>query len=199
MKIDHYNLLAYELEKTRIFIENKDEVETKALYETYTDALKTTKTNHKVYRNVNIYSKEISYHCLSIYLLLDVLDYFWDGKKIKEKVPEKEFFFMKELDIEEDTQAFEIDDLNKYIDKISSETQGEEIHIFLIPYKYEKKYVVKTAKPGHIIMLYGKHPEVIGYALAELSLEIRFRGHVPPWASSKAEFIEDLVKRYKFS
>lgn len=168
----------------------------KKYHREYINQLRVPKTDVFHENNITIYSSNVSYHLLSLYFLLDVIEYFWDGKRVYERPFNKDMFLFKELNLTEMKEASSIDDLKSSISKVSN-TVSSKLFVFLLPYSFSKNYALQIAFPGNVLILY--HNDQKSFTdnffegVGEFYLKSKLRNKLPRWADSEEEFIREFL------
>lgn len=188
--------LVLEMRSIKDAIQKKDKFTLDTLLKTYKESLKVPKDEIMHKKNITVCSYNVSYHLLSLYFLLDFIEFYYDGYYIYERQAEKNMFLINELSLKETGNSIEKEFLKDGIDKISEEVE-EKIFVFLLPYKNKVNYTLNVAYPGHILILYANDLETTKKAfyegIGEYYLNVKRKGYLPSWTNSQEKFLKEFV------
>jgi len=188
--------LNFEMKKIKQAIKEKDHIAMKIFYNEYLKMTAIPKREVHKENSIVVCSSIYSFHLLSVYLLLDYIDFFWDGHTFFDRQITGDFSLLDELRVSERVNDFPFADLTKSLQKVSKILR-DELYIFLIPYQFKKDYVVKMAYPGNVLLLYKNHNESINdfffEGIGEFYLKKKFKSSLPYWAKNKEMFKKEFV------
>lgn len=150
-----------------------------------------------------LFSENISYHLLSSYLLLDLIDHHWNGRKFFDYEEDKTPPLMEilESDIKLDfNYKTEIEATLIDIQRITK----HQLHIFLLPLGNKRKYIMEASYPGNILILFphieedkvGKKEDPLNglyRGIGEFYFQKQLRDTLPLWAGDKDDFLHEFV------
>src|SRR5690606_16365353 len=103
-----------------------------------------------------MYTEVISYHLLSMYLLLDLIDYYWDGKKFLNHKMEKKPSLWNILSGDSATSFKQIEKMKKTLFTLQRLSRKHRLHVFLIPLKSKNDYSLEITYPGNVLIIFPK-------------------------------------------
>lgn len=198
MHFSSFTQLSFEINHVLNAISKKDTFTIQLLKERYTKELSIPK-KHILYKNgIQIFSPEISYHILSIYLLLDMIDSSWNGKQFIPYQFSSKQFLLSELKISSEYRPF-VFNLSSFTKKIIrfEELIEEQLFIFLLPFKsQQKQFYVESAFPNHLLILYASDKTFeasLFEALSKIALRELYNDKLPKWTSSFDSFVSEVM------
>lgn len=196
MNFESQNHLIFEMKKVKQAIKEKDSYSLKLFYDEYLKKTAIPKREVFKHSNLTICSSKYSYHLLSIYLLLDVIDFYWDGKKFFDREIRGDFSLMNELGVNEKTYDLPFEEAIKITEKVDNILR-DDLYIFLVPYRFKEDYVVKMAYPGNVLLVYHNKEEfsvdTILEGIGEFYLKKKLKSSLPYWAKNKDVFKKEFV------
>lgn len=197
MKITTTGHLNMETTKVQAAIKTRDKKRIEELYKQYHQALSVPIKELYHSEFITLASKNISFHLLSIYHLLNLIDEYWDGSSFSETPAKNPYMFQKELFYDPKEAKGEIEDYKAIIDR-STRLIRRKTYIFLYPYgpNDDTKYVIRDAFPYSIIIIFGDTKESMGKSiiegLAHYYTKSILAGKLPIWAKDEEEVIEQF-------
>lgn len=196
LSIGHLNM---EIGKISMSIQKKDKNMIEHLYRTYTKELSIPSKDVIHYDHTTVISKYISYHLLSTYYLLDLIDFYWDGKDFQMETLNHALLFKKELSYQQPSEMEEIEHFKEMIERISS-IIPRRFYIFLYPFTSKEEgqdYVTYDAMPGTVLIIFGnekgKVKESIYEGVANFYINSILEGKLPNWAKSEDELKKEII------
>jgi hypothetical protein len=198
VKITTTSHLNFEITKVKAAIKTKDSKRLESLFKSYHDALSVPVKDLYHSEFITLASKHISFHLLSIYHLLNLIDEYWDGYEFTTKPPENPNLFHKELFYAHKEAEGELED---YIDLIERSTRliKRKTYVFLYPFepKEGERYVIHDMLPFSILLIYADTKKRMGESiiegLAHYYTKTILAGKLPIWAKTE----EEIVAQYK--
>lgn len=201
MLIQSQGALSYEIMKVKNAVKTRDSQSIQTYYDNYINLLRVPKKEVVHQGFLTFCSDTISYHLLSVYLLLDLIEYFWNGKRFIDVSLSKKMPLLEELslDTKKEIKGFnEIIEASKRIKKISKTP----LHVFFLPFEHSKEYLLDFTFPGNILVIFPQEDEygntlsleLFYQGIADFYLEKQLKGIVPPWANDKEMFTREFIK-----
>lgn len=166
----------------------------------YLSQLKVSSREIQRYGSFTIFSDNISFHLLSSYLLLDLIDFHWNGRRFFEYTEEKNPLLMDILQSDNNLSFNYKAQVEVAVNNIQRVTKHP-LHIFLLPLGNDYKYIMEASYPGNILILFPhidgtKEEPLYGFyrGLGDFYYEKQLRGILPLWASDKDDFLNEFIK-----
>lgn len=203
MRIITRGALFNEIIKIKNVIKNKDAKILEKYYEEYISSLKVSSKEVFHMGCFTLYSENISYHLLSIYYLLDLIDFHYDGKKFLDNEYE-ENILLSILSNDEYRKIKGIVDCKKTIYELQKLSRSHRLHIFLIPHEFKDEYSLEITYPGNIMVLYPnkvdenekeeKTSDILKRGICEFYFKKQMRGILPRWSDTYEDFETEFIK-----
>lgn len=198
MFINSQFYLVMELKKVKAAIFSKNSVLIEQYLAHYQKMLSVPKKDvtHKGF--ITLCSENISYHLLSVYLLLDMIDYFWDGKKFHDRKLSNDLFLINEVNLEGEVvnNHYNMKTIFSLLDKVC-EIDKSRLFVFLVPFSYTQDYVLKTAYPGNVLIIYSNPntdpSKVFLEGVGEFYLKEKLKNRLPNWSPTVEDFIKEFT------
>lgn len=210
MHIKSRGSLFFEMMKVQNAIKQRDGVVLKSYYENYLSQL--TVPSREVYHMgcYSVYSEKISFHLLSIYLLLDLIDFYWDGRKFTNNGVESAPGLLKILSINETKTFGDTEPIRRSVYTMQKITKHK-LHVFLLPLAFKEGYSLEITYPGNALILFPQDemessistfnnkvsPQALAglhHGVGEFYLKKELRDSLPNWADSPEEFRIEFAK-----
>jgi hypothetical protein len=195
MIYDSQAKLTFGIKRIKGYVSVRDEVSIEKYRRELLGSLKVPSNKKMSFDKLTIVSKENSYHLLSVYLLLDIIDQFWDGDNFQNEAANKRYFLLNELSTIEEANTADFETVLPLLKKASKIIE-EKLFIFLLPYKYEKPFVINEAYPGSVLLIYATDnlSRTLREGLAEFYFQTSYDFRLPKWANSEEEFVSEFFK-----
>lgn len=195
MRIQTKGNLFFEIVKIKNAVKKQDSALLTSYYDQYLEQLSVPSKEVFHAGCFTLYSEKISYHLLSIYLLLDLIDFYWDGKKFinlnKENNPE----LLTILNLEK-TKSFEDTEIIKENIHMMQKITKHRLHVFLMPFEFHKDYSLEITYPGNVLILFptSGSPESLYDGVSDFYLKKHQKEILPHWAETSKDFQTEFKK-----
>lgn len=199
MEIKSQAQLVFELKKVREALQNKDKKKIEKYRSAFIKELSIPQKEVLHEGCMTLCSTNISYHLLSMYTLLDIIDYYWDGFRFHEKEMKQGYSLLSQLSVNTKVPSHDLKDFIHLLEKPATLSKKEKLHIFLLPYPYVKDYVIKQSVPGNILIFYTnttdkmKRERAFLEGIADYYLKDRLKGALPGWARNSEVYVNEFI------
>lgn len=195
MKIHTKGALFYEMVKIKTAIAKKDANRITEHYEAYLNEL--TASSREVFHAgcFTLYSEKISYHLLSTYLLLDLIDFHWDGKKFINGSTEAKPNLLDILSTDKQAEFKKKQELTETLYAMQKLSKHR-LHIFLLPLHYKNNFSLEITYPGNVLILFPDDmiKENLHKGVATFYYKKQLKELLPHWAESFETFQTEFLK-----
>jgi len=194
--------LVFEIMKIKEIVRLRDGAKMKELYQQYTSMLQVPSREVYSMGTLKVSSPAISFHLLSSYLLLDLVDFFWDGRDFLNEKLRHQPALLEDLQLEELATFKNIDVCYSFLLQ-NHKIMKDPLHIFFLPRHSFKEYVLLDFTfPHNILLVFPKENEdgqsqtldCLIKGLGEFYLKKELRGRLPFWADSLPAFLDEFTK-----
>lgn len=189
MKIESNTFLNMEIRKVKNAVLNRDIQSLKQYHQEYSNQLRAPRTEFYVEENITVLSANISYHLLSCYFLLDLIENYYEltSGTLKEAptIIGQEFFLLDELSVNKSIEAPPIESIYSIVVRCQRLCE-QKVNVYFVPFAYRKDFVLKISPFGTILLLYPNGKKTIERLFCEGVAEIYYRDNLknrlPSWS-----------------
>lgn len=195
MKIHTKGALFYEMVKIKTAVTKKDTAGITQYYDDYLNEL-TASTSEIFHAGCfTLYSEKISYHLLATYLLLDLIDFHWDGKKFINDTIESKPNLLDILSAEIQGEFTKKQGLTEALYAMQKLTKHR-LHVFLLPAQHKNSFSLEITYPGNVLILFpDEHNKVaLLKGVAEFYYKKQLKEILPHWADSFDQYQMEFLK-----
>jgi predicted nucleic acid-binding Zn finger protein len=199
--------LLYEIIKIKNAVKSQNRNNIENYYNDYINQLKVPSKD--IFRTgpYILISEEVSYHLLSTYLLLDLIDFHYNGRKFINTDNESTPALLRTLETETNKIFKNIEKIKSILTEVNRIT-NHQLHIFLLPIESNNDYILESTYPGNILILFPSNNENysngeydgrdemenVYRGIGEFYLDKQLRGQLPKWAANKELFLLEFIK-----
>lgn len=201
MYIQTKGTLLFEMMKIKEAVKTKNTKLISSYYDDYLNFLKVP--SKEVFRSgpFTVCSEKISFHLLSVYLLLDIIDLCWNGDKFLRSHYNGTPELMKYLNSDKKIEFPHVEDIKRFTYEVQKISRTQ-LHIFLLPYEYDLPFVSAYTHPGNALILFSKKDEAsnnyilnaLHQGLADFYFKKQLKEILPYWADSEDGFKHEFIK-----
>jgi hypothetical protein len=189
VKIESSIYLNIEIRNVKNAITTRDNQSIKKYHQDYSNQLRSPRTEFYVEGNLTILSAKISYHLLSCYFLLDLIECYYelanDTFKNKALVAANELFLLDELSVNKAIEAPPIETIYPLVDRCYK-LCDQKVNVYFVPFAYRKEFVLKISPLGTILLLYPNEKKSIDRifceGIAEFFYKDKLKNRLPSWS-----------------
>lgn len=198
MKIQTKGALFFEIVKIKNAVQQQDSEAIRRYYDEYLNELSAPSREIFHAGCFTIYSEKISFHLLSTYLLLDYIDFHFDGKKFIKEVMEDKPRLLTILSADK-VRSFSAKPLIHEALYDMQRITKHRLHVFLLPLEYQQTFSLEITYPGNALIIFPQKEKddtlnAVFHGVAEFYYRKQLKELLPPWADSFAHFQEEFVK-----
>lgn len=199
MKIQSKGALLYEMVKIKTAVKTRNAETITQYYEEYLAELSASSREIFHAGCFTLYSEKISYHLLSTYLLLDFIDFYWDGKKFIHDSMEPKPNLLEILSVESVGVFKKKQKIQELLYNFQKLTKHR-LHVFLLPLQYKEKFSLEITYPGNVLILFPNETdeteieETLYQGLSEFYFRKQLKEILPHWADTLEDFQQEFVK-----
>lgn len=195
MNIQSKGLLFYEIVKIKAAVKRKDSALITNYYEEYLNELSAPSREIFHAGCFTLYSEKISYHLLSTYLLLDLIDFYYDGKKFINESSETKPNLLNILSAENKATFSKHEEIKEIL-YIMQKLTKHRLHVFLLPLQYKHNFSLEITYPGNVLILFPDDniKEALYHGISEFYYRKQLREILPHWAESFEHFQTEFIK-----